>query len=41
QQGIDHVRSAAHHPMTLGKIERFWRTMWEEFLSEAVFASFA
>jgi len=41
QQGIDHIRSAPHHPMTLGKIERFWRTMWEEFLSEAVFASFA
>jgi transposase InsO family protein len=31
-QGIQHVRSAPHHPMTLGKIERFWRTMWEEFL---------
>ena len=27
--------------MTLGKIERFWKTIWEEFLSEAVFASFA
>jgi transposase InsO family protein len=41
QQGIGHVRSAPHHPMTLGKIERFWKTMWQEFLSEAVFASFA
>jgi len=41
QQGIGHVRSAPHHPMTLGKIERFWKTVWEEFLSEAVFASFA
>jgi transposase InsO family protein len=41
QQGIQHVRSAPHHPMTLGKIERFWRTIWEEFLCEAVFASFA
>lgn len=40
-QGIQHVRSAPHHPMTLGKIERFWRTMWEEFLAEAEFASFA
>jgi transposase InsO family protein len=28
------VRSAPHHPMTLGKIERFWRTVWEEFLSD-------
>ena len=41
QQGIQHVRSAPHHPMTLGKIERFWRTIWDEFLCEAVFASFA
>jgi transposase InsO family protein len=41
QQGISHVRSAPHHPMTLGKIERFWQTIWREFLSEATFASFA
>ncbi len=41
RQGIGHVRSAAHHPMTLGKIERFWKTIWDEFLFEAVFASFA
>jgi len=41
QQGIGHVRSAPHHPMTLGKIERFWQTIWKEFLSEASFASFA
>jgi transposase InsO family protein len=40
-QGVQHVRSAPHHPMTLGKIERFWRTLWDEFLHEAVFASFA
>lgn len=41
RQGVQHVRSAPHHPMTLGKIERFWRTIWEEFLADAVFASFA
>jgi transposase InsO family protein len=41
RQGIGHVRSAPHHPMTLGKIERFWKTIWTEFLAEAVFASFA
>jgi len=41
RQGVEHVRSAPHHPMTLGKIERFWRTIWEEFLSDAQFASFA
>lgn len=40
-QGIQHVRSAPHHPMTLGKIERFWKTIWDEFLAEAEFASFA
>jgi transposase InsO family protein len=41
REGIDHSRSAPHHPMTLGKIERFWQTIWTEFLEEAVFASFA
>jgi transposase InsO family protein len=41
RQGIGHVRSAPQHPMTLGKIERFWKTIWKEFLEEAVFASFA
>ena len=40
-QGRSHVRSAPHHPMTLGKIERFWRTIWNEFLQDAYFASFA
>lgn len=40
-RGIGHVRSAPHHPMTLGKIERFWQTIWREFLEEARFASFA
>ena len=38
QQGIGHVRSAPHHPQTLGKIERFWQTIWREFLSEATAA---
>ena len=41
RQGIAHVRSAPHHPMTLGKIERFWKTIWTEFLEDAYFASFA
>ena len=41
RQGIGHVRSAPHHPMTLGKIERFWKTVWTEFLEDAFFASFA
>jgi transposase InsO family protein len=41
RQGIQHVRSAPHHPMTLGKIERFWKTLWNEFLKDTYFASFA
>lgn len=41
QQGVQHVRSAPQHPMTLGKIERFWQTVWREFLEEALFVSFA
>ncbi len=41
RQGVSHVRSAPHHPMTLGKIERFWKTIWTEFLEDAYFASFA
>jgi transposase InsO family protein len=41
RQGIGHVRSAPHHPMTLGKIERFWKTIWTAFLEDSLFASFA
>lgn len=37
---IHHIRSRPHHPMTLGKIERFWKTIWEEFLGRAQFNSF-
>ncbi len=35
--GIIQVVSRPRHPQTLGKIERFWRTLWEGFLSTAVF----
>lgn len=35
QYGIRHIRSSPQHPMTLGKVERFWKTLWEEFLSLA------
>ena len=35
-----HIRSRPHHPQTLGKIERFWKTIWEEFISRARFATF-
>ena len=37
---IHHIKSAPHHPMTLGKIERFWKTIYEEFLVRAQFESF-
>jgi len=37
---IHHIKSQPHHPMTLGKIERFWKTIYFEFLSRAQFASF-
>ena len=36
---VHHLRSEPHHPMTLGKIERFWKTIWEEFLVRAQFDS--
>ena len=37
---IRHIKSQAHHPMTLGKIERFWKTIYEEFLVREQFGSF-
>ena len=37
---IHHIKSQPHHPMTLGKIERFWKTIFQEFLSRAQFVSF-
>jgi len=40
RHGIRHVKSRPHHPQTCGKIERFWKTLWEELLSCTVFADF-
>jgi transposase InsO family protein len=37
---VAHFKSRPHHPMTLGKIERFWETIWQEFLCRAQFDSF-
>ena len=37
---VHHIRSSPHHPQTLGKIERFWQTMKDEFLSRARFETF-
>jgi transposase InsO family protein len=37
---VIHIKSRPQHPMTLGKIERFWATIWQEFLTRAQFDSF-
>lgn len=37
---VRHIKSQAHHPMTLGKVERFWKTIYEEYLVRAQFGSF-
>jgi transposase InsO family protein len=33
KQGIRHVVARSHHPQTVGKCERFWKTAQEEFWS--------
>jgi hypothetical protein len=35
KQGIQHVVARSHHPQTVGKCERFWKTVQEEFWSRA------
>jgi transposase InsO family protein len=35
KEGIKHVVSRAHHPQTLGKCERFWETVSNEFWTRA------
>ncbi|MCI0658700.1 MAG: DDE-type integrase/transposase/recombinase, partial [Acidobacteria bacterium] len=37
KRGIKHVVSAPQHPQTLGKIERFWGTLWRECVESALF----
>ena len=37
---VKHIRSRPHHPMTLGKIERFWQSILTEFLQRAQFTSY-
>jgi hypothetical protein len=37
KRGIRHVVSAPQHPQTLGKIERFWGTLWRECVEAAIF----
>ena len=40
KDGVAHFKSRPQHPMTLGKIERFWASLWQEFLTRAQFESF-
>lgn len=36
-RGVAHIVAAPRHPKTLGKIERFWGTLWDECVGAAVF----
>ncbi|MHC4931800.1 MAG: DDE-type integrase/transposase/recombinase [Planctomycetota bacterium] len=36
-RGVKQVVARARHPQTLGKIERYWGTLWRECLQDAVF----
>jgi len=37
KQGIRHIVSSPRKPRTLGKVERFWGTLWRECLETAIF----
>jgi transposase InsO family protein len=37
RRGILHRVAAPRRPQTLGKQERFWKTLWEEMLEKAIF----
>jgi transposase InsO family protein len=41
RQGIRQIVAAPRHPQTLGKIERFWGTLWRECLQSSVFVDLA
>jgi transposase InsO family protein len=41
QRGIRQIVARPKRPQTLGKIERFWGTLWREFLEAAVFLDLA
>jgi len=38
--GIQHRVARPRRPQTLGKIERYWSTLWQECLGEAIFLNF-
>ena len=37
KRGIRHLTSAPHRPQTLGKVERFWGTLWRECVETSIF----
>lgn len=37
RRGIKHVVATPRRPQTLGKIERFWGTLWKECIESAIF----
>lgn len=37
RRGIKQIVAAPRHPQTLGKIERFWGTLWRDLLEGAIF----
>jgi transposase InsO family protein len=41
KRGIRQVVASPRHPQTLGKIERFWGTLWRECVEAAVFLDLA
>lgn len=41
RRGIEQIVASPRHPQTLGKIERFWGTLWRELIEGAVFRDLA
>ncbi len=40
KMGIRHIRARPYHPQTCGKIESFWRNMYQELLSQVPVSTF-